>query len=73
MPGVALFLGARATNGDLITQVVIGEAANSDFAVGPITFSEPVAVETVPEPASLLLLGTGLLGAVRLRKRQTRG
>jgi hypothetical protein len=73
MPGVALFLGSRATNGDLITQVVIGEAGNSDFAVGPITFSEPVAVETVPEPASLLLLGSGLIGAVRLRRRLTRG
>ncbi len=72
VPGVALFLGSRATNGDLITQVVIGEPDNN-FAVGPITFSEPVAAETVPEPASLLLLGTGLLGAVRLRKRLTRG
>jgi PEP-CTERM motif len=70
MPGVALFLGARATNGDLITQVVIGEA-NNFFAVGPITFSEPVASE-VPEPLSLVLLGTGLVGAsLRMRKRRT--
>ena len=73
LPGVALFLGARGTNGDLIDQVVIGEAANNDFVVGPLTFVEAAAGDQVPEPASLLLLGTGLLAAVRLRKRQTRG
>ena len=73
LPGVALFLGARGTNGDLITQVIIGETANNDFVVGPIMFTEAIAAEPVPEPASLVLLGSGLLGAgVRLRKRHTR-
>jgi hypothetical protein len=73
IPGVALFLGARGTNGDLIDRVVISEAASSDFVAGPVTFSEAATVETVPEPASLVLLGSGLVGAcVRMRKRYTR-
>jgi hypothetical protein len=76
LPGTALFIGARALDTDVITQLTISNTELSDdpsFVIGPLTFSETAATDQVPEPASLLLLGAGLLGAVRLRKRQTRG
>jgi hypothetical protein len=76
LPGVALFIGARATGGDLITRLTISNTGSSDeffdpsFVIGPITFAEAAAAEPVPEPGTLVLLGSGLLyGARRLRRR----
>jgi hypothetical protein len=75
-PGTALFIGARAFGPDLITRLTIGNTALSDdpsFVIGPLTFSEAIAAEPVPEPTSLLLLGSGLIaaGVKRRRTRQT--
>lgn len=88
IPGVALFIGARGTDGSLITRLTIANTGSSQvnpaffsaqffdpsFVIGPLTFAPDVAAEPVPEPASLLLLGSGMIGVVARwrRKRQAR-
>jgi PEP-CTERM motif len=79
LPGMALFIGARATGTDVITQLTIANTSSNDpffdfsFVAGPVTFAQAPAAEPVPEPASLLLLGAGLIGAgAQIRKRRTR-
>lgn len=83
--GFLSFLGARATAGDVMTRIVIGASsdggaaeAQNNFAIGALTFvpAGGVSPTPVPEPATLLLLGTGLAGVVakaRRRRQQANG
>ncbi|MDQ3585883.1 MAG: PEP-CTERM sorting domain-containing protein [Acidobacteriota bacterium] len=66
------FVGVRATDGDVITSLVVNHTI-PDFAIGPVTFGPAAPSTAVPEPATLLLLATGLAGvAAKVRKRRNR-
>ena len=64
-PGTALFLGAWAdTAGEVYAAQfdVVDQFGNDDFAIGEVL--------TTPEPASMGLIGAGLLGLVALARRR---
>ena len=66
------FVGIVSTNGDIRSIVISNPSANGDTVGYDNVEFAPAAPTPVPEPASLVLLGTGLIGAgVRRYRRRS--
>ena len=64
--GALLF---AAQTDQAFTSVVITDLAGGDFAIAQLRYA-PVGGGTTPEPGTMVLLGTGLLGALGVMRRR---
>jgi hypothetical protein len=63
--GALLFGASDASN---IGKIVINDLAGDDFAIAQLRAG--TSVGTTPEPGTMILLGTGLLGALGVMRRK---
>jgi hypothetical protein len=66
--GTAPFLGIYAAGGFDRLDIT----SNTDFAINEFTYSSNIVDSTVPEPATMTLLATGLAGMAAARRRKRR-
>jgi hypothetical protein len=66
--GALLFAVQDMTGGAHITSVDITDTAGDDFAIAQLRSGGPSP--TTPEPGTMVLLGTGLLGALGVMRRK---
>lgn len=70
--GALLFALQDTTPGATIGSVVINDLAGDDFAFGQLRAGSINAASPVPEPSSLMLLGTGMAATMGMARRRIR-
>ena len=68
--GALLFAVQDLTSGAFITSVDITDEAGDDFAIAQLRSGLAGTGGTTPEPGTMVLLGTGLLGALGVMRRK---
>lgn len=72
-PSYLSFEGLRASDGSLITSIVVTDDAGNNMMVGNFAFGLPGIPVSVPEPPSLALLAAGAAGIMAVGRRRRSG